>query len=109
MVRVDALDVGAHGGDPRSDGILGASARHGTGAADAAGLVGKLPSEDTRLVLIAGNEGVDVVLESGDDLGVAVEVVVVVRVEDLLDVDVHATKVGPVIGERDDQAETVPI
>lgn len=109
MVRVDALNVRAHGSDPRRDSGLGARTGGGTGTASAAGLVGELPSKDTRLVLIAGNEGIDVVLEGVDDLGVAVEVVVVVRVEDLLDVDVHATVVGPVVGERDDQAETTPI
>ena len=109
MVGVDALDVRAHGSDPRSDSGLGASARRGTSASGAAGFVGKFPSKDTGLVLIASNEGVDVVLERGDNLGVAVEVVMVGRTEDLLDVDVHATVVGPVVGEWNDQAETVPM
>lgn len=60
-------------------------------------LIGKLPSENGRLVLIAGNKGVDIRLVCGLDVCVGVEQVVVLRPRDLGYVNVHTTVVLPVV------------
>lgn len=82
VARVDALDEPAHLADPVPDHVVVAGGAVGAGqVADAvgaaAGLVGELPGEDGGRVLVAADDGADVVLEGRDDLAVVEEVVVV--------------------------------
>lgn len=76
VVRVEALDVGAHLVVPRGDQFRSAVLRarqvaDAVGAA--AGFVGEFPGEDCGGIFVAGNHCFDVFLEGCFDLGKAVE------------------------------------
>lgn len=66
-------------------------------AALASGLVCEFPGHDGRLVDVTADERLDVCFECGVHLCVGVEQVVVGRAQDLLDVDIHASVVRPVV------------
>ena len=77
MIAVERLDVRTHLGDPGRKNLraaVGAAARQVAHAVSAAaGLVGQLPSEDGRRVLVAGHNLLDIALECVLDLGDRVE------------------------------------
>jgi len=77
VVGVDALDVGAHFGDPGCEDVRGAAvvaAREVAGEVGAAtGFVGELPAEDDGGVFVAGDEFFKVALERGFDAREGVE------------------------------------
>lgn len=80
MVFVEALDVCAHLVDPGGDGVgcaLVGSRQVAHAVGSAARLVGEFPGHDCVGVFVALDDGFDVFLECGLDLGVAVEVVMV--------------------------------
>lgn len=118
VVLVQALDVGAHlivpSGDQLWSAVFGSwQIAYTVGAT--AGFVGELPSEDGRVVLVSGHNGLDVSLESLLDLRQAVELcpsqriptigelartnIVVVFSTKVDRVNVHASIIGPVIRE----------
>lgn len=70
---------------------------------------GIVPSENRGLVLVPVDPDGDVVLERLDDARIGEEEIVVARVEDLLDVDVHSTVVLPVVRKGDDELETMTV
>jgi hypothetical protein len=72
VILVQALDVCAHLIVPSGDQLRSAVLRSGKIAdavSAAAGLVGELPSEDGRIVLVSGHDRFDIPLESLLDLG----------------------------------------
>lgn len=76
MVRVQRLDVGAHLVDPRREEIRSARVaawQVAGGVCAAARLVGELPGHDGGGGFVAGDQGLDVALVCGLDLGEAVE------------------------------------
>jgi hypothetical protein len=65
----------------------------------------KLPREDRRVVLVAGDERLHVVLERSLDGGGGVEITMDLGARDLLGVDVHASVVFPVVRERHNELD----
>lgn len=109
VIGVNRLDVRADCLCPRIDRRTGgvACCRRGTGRPRAARLVGKLPSHNRRLVDVASDELADVFFVCSDNRGVCVERVVRSARVELRHVDVHAAVIGPVVRQRDDEADAV--
>lgn len=123
VMLVQAPDVRAHLIVPLGDHVRRAAvrARQVAGAVcAAASLVGDLPGHDGRVVLVTGHHCLDVALECLLDLRLAVELfsalaniifpilwratnIIVVLSAEVDGVDVHASIVGPVVGQSDDQ------
>ena len=59
-------------------------------------LVGELPGKDGRAIPVSANDIADIVLVGIDDIWVGVEKIMVVRVLDVFDIEVHATKIVPI-------------
>ena len=118
MILVQALDVGAHlivpSGDQLWSAVLG-SGQVAYAVCATAGFIGELPSEDGRVVLVPGHNGLNVSLESLLDLWQAVKLcsgqhiptirepartnIIVVFSTKVNSVDVHASIIGPVVRE----------
>lgn len=77
------------------------------GAALASGLVRKLPSHDGGLVEVAGDKGFDVALVRCLYARIGIEQVVVGGIQDLFDIDVHATIVGPIVGQGNNKTKAM--
>jgi len=109
VVGIDGLDIRRNLFDPRRDGGSRASASACSGAARASGLVRKLPSHDGGLVEIAGDKSFDIVLVGRLHGGISIEKVVIGRVQDLLDVNIHAAVVRPIVGQSNDESKAISL
>ena len=125
VILIQALDVGAHLIVPSSDQFWSAvigPRKVAYAVCAAAGFVGELPSEDGRVVLVSGHNGLDVSLESLLDLRQAVELcssqhiqtirkpagtnIIMVFAAKVDGVNVHASIIGPVVRECHNQFDS---
>jgi len=122
MKRVERFDVGGHFGGPgvdKGDGAVAAGGEVADRVARTAGLISELPGEYCGRVLVTTYDGGDVAFKCCLDSGVPIELetrlgcyqvsgskdsnIIVVSATEVDSVDIHATVVGPVVNQRNNQ------